>query len=258
MEKLSHAYIVSSASENARMGKAFYLAEKMLCQSSGERPCGVCRDCRKVKARVHPDLAVIERITDDKGKQKKEILVDQVRAMGADAYVIPNEAAAKVYSIKDADTMNEQAQNAALKILEEPPKGVHFILCVSNPERLLVTVRSRCVLISCAGEEDAEDESSAALADEFVALERKGDTPALTAWCFEHETLDAASLGALLLALKRRYVGLLASAEDKMRIMEIIQLIDRCARYQTVNTGVKHILGLLAVRSAAETRKAID
>lgn len=258
MEKLPHAYIVSSASENARTGKAFYLAEKMLCQADGERPCGVCRDCRKVRARVHPDLAVIERIIDDKGKQKKEILVDQVRAMGADAYVIPNEAAAKVYIIKDADTMNEQAQNAALKILEEPPRGVHFILCVSNPERLLVTVRSRCVLVSCAGEEDAEDESSAALADEFVSLERKGDIPELTAWCFEHETLDAASLGAFLLALKRRYVGLLASAEDKMRIMDIIQLIDRCARYQTVNTGVKHILGLLAVRSAAETRKTID
>lgn len=258
MEKLPHAYIVSSASENARMGKAFYLAEKMLCQADGERPCGVCRDCRKVRARVHPDLVVIERITDDKGKQKKEILVDQVRAMGADAYVIPNEAAAKVYIIKDADTMNEQAQNAALKILEEPPRGVHFILCVSNPERLLVTVRSRCVLVSCAGEEDAEDESSAALADEFVSLERKGDIPELTAWCFEHETLDAASLGAFLLALKRRYVGLLVSAEDKMRIMDIIQLIDRCARYQTVNTGVKHILGLLAVRSAAETRKTID
>ena len=258
MEKLPHAYIVSSASENARTGKAFYLAEKMLCQADGERTCGVCRDCRKVRARVHPDLAVIERITDDKGKQKKEILVDQVRAMGADAYVIPNEAAAKVYIIKDADTMNEQAQNAALKILEEPPRGVHFILCVSNPERLLVTVRSRCVLVSCAGEEDAEDESSAALADEFVSLERKGDIPELTAWCFEHETLVAASLGAFLLALKRRYVGLLVSAEDKMRIMDIIQLIDRCARYQTVNTGVKHILGLLAVRSAAETRKTID
>ena len=258
MEKLPHAYIVSSASENARTGKAFYLAEKMLCQADGERPCGVCRDCRKVRARVHPDLAVIERIIDDKGKQKKEILVDQVRAMGADAYVIPNEAAAKVYIIKDADTMNEQAQNAALKILEEPPRGVHFILCVSNPERLLVTVRSRCVLVSCAGEEDAEDESSAALADEFVSLERKGDIPELTAWCFEHETLDAASLGAFLLALKRRYAGLLVSAEDKMRIMDIIQLIDRCARYQTVNTGVKHILGLLAVRSAAETRKTID
>ena len=215
MEKLSHAYIVSSASENARMGKAFYLAEKMLCQSEGERPCGVCRDCRKVKARVHPDLAVVERITDDKGKQKKEILVDQVRAMGADAYVLPNEAAEKVYIIKDADTMNEQAQNAALKILEEPPKGVHFILCVSNPERLLVTVRSRCVLVSCAGEEDAEDENAAAMADEFVAIERKGDTPALTAWCFAHEGLDARSLGEFLLALKRPMPRLLRRSRIK-------------------------------------------
>ena len=43
-----------------------------------------------------------------------------------------------------------------------------------------------------------------------------------------------------------------------MRIMDIIRLVDRCMEYQTVNTGVKHILGLLAVRSAAETRKAID
>ena len=258
MEKLSHAYIVSSASENARMGKAFYLAEKMLCQSEGERPCGVCRDCRKVKARVHPDLAVVERTTDDKGRQKKEILVDQIRAMGADAYVLPNEAAAKAYIIKDADTMNEHAQNAALKIFEEPPAGVHFILCVSNPERLLITVRSRCVFVSCAGEEDAESGNTAALADEFVSLERRGDTAGLTAWCFAHETLDAASLGELLLALKRRYAALLTTERDKMRIMDIIRLIDRCAQYQTVNTGVKHILGLLAVRSAAETRKAID
>ena len=258
MEKLSHAYIVSSASERAREDKAFYLAAKMLCRGEGERPCGACRDCRKVRSRVHPDLAVIERISDDKGKQKKEMLVDQVRAMGADAYVLPNEAAAKVYIIKDADTMNEQAQNAALKIFEEPPKGVHFILCVSNPERLLATVRSRCVLLSCTGDEDAEDETAAALADEFVAIERRGDTPALTAWCFAHETLDARALGDLLLALKRRYTALLLSEKDKMRIMDIIRLLDRCMKYQTVNTGVKHILGLLAVRSAAETRKTID
>lgn len=152
--------------------------------------------------------------------------------MGADAYVLPNEAAEKVYIIKDADTMNEQAQNAALKILEEPPKGVHFILCVSNPERLLVTVRSRCVLVSCAGEEDAEDENAAAMADEFIALERKGDTPGLTAWCFAHETLDARSLGEFLLALKRRYAALLASQQDKMRIMDIIRLVDRCMEYR--------------------------
>lgn len=254
MEKLSHAYIVSSPSENARNAAAFELAEKMLCSSDGARPCRVCRDCRKVRAKVHPDLAVIERRIDDKGKQKKEILVDQVRAMGADAYVLPNEAQAKVYIIKDADTMNEQAQNAALKILEEPPQGVHFILCAANPERLLVTVRSRCVLLSCAGEEDAEDEEAAALADELVALEQGGNVPRLTEWCFEHEAMDARTLGRLLDALRRRYTAMLVQSPDRARIMDIIQLVDRCAEYQTVNTGVKHIFGLLAVGM----RKTID
>ncbi len=255
MEKLSHAYIVSSASESARMDKAYALAQKMLCSSEGERPCGVCRDCRKVKAHIHPDLTLIERMADDKGNRKKEILVDQVRDMGADAYVLPNEAAEKVYIIADADTMNEQAQNAALKLFEEPPAGVHFILCAANPERLLVTVRSRCVQINCAGSEEPDSEEAAELAREFFALSQSGDEPGLTAWCFEHEKLTPAQLGDFLLALKRKFVSALTSDGDKRRIMKNIELIDRCAAYQTVNTGVKHILGLLAVRSAAETRK---
>ena len=52
MEKLSHAYIVSCASESAGLEKAYELAQTMLCSSGSERPCGVCRDCRKVKARI--------------------------------------------------------------------------------------------------------------------------------------------------------------------------------------------------------------
>lgn len=255
MEKLSHAYIVSCASESAGLEKAYELAQTMLCSSGSERPCGVCRDCRKVKARIHPDLTLIERKTDDKGNLKKEITVDQVREMGADAYVLPNEAEQKVYIIRQADTMNAQAQNAALKLFEEPPEGVHFILCASNPERFLITVRSRCVQINCAGEEDSDSEEAHSLAREFFELAESGDTPGLTAWCFEHEKLSQAQLGEFLLALKRINVQALTSGGDARRIMESIELIDRCAAYQTVNTGVKHILGLLAVRSAAETRK---
>ena len=258
MEKLSHAYIVSSASEEAGLEKAYELAAKMLCSGAGDRPCGVCRDCRKIKARVHPDLTLVSQLTDDKGVRKKEILIGQIRDMSADAYVLPNEAAEKVYIIERADTMNEQAQNAALKLFEEPPRGVHFILCVQNAARLLPTVRSRCVELRCGDEADAEDESIAKLADEFVELLEGGDVPGFTAWCFEYEKMDARLLSDFLFGVKRRLTEKLKAEPDKKRIMGNIELIDRCLKYHTVNTGVKHIFGLLTVRSAMETRKQVD
>ena len=258
MEKLSHAYIVSSASEEAGLEKAYELAAKMLCSGAGDRPCGVCRDCRKIKARVHPDLTLVSQLTDDKGVRKKEILIGQIRDMSADAYVLPNEAAEKVYIIERADTMNEQAQNAALKLFEEPQRGVHVPLCVQNAARLLPTVRSRCVELRCGDEADAEDKSIAKLADEFVELLEGGDVPGFTAWCFEHEKMDARLLSDFLFGVKRRLTEKLKAEPDKKRIMGNIELIDRCLKYQTVNTGVKHIFGLLAVRSAMETRKQVD
>lgn len=258
MEKLSHAYIISSASEEAGRSRAYEMAAKMLCSAKSARPCGVCRDCRKVKARVHPDLTLVSQLVDDKGKRKNEILVDQIRDMGADAYVLPNEAAEKVYIIERADTMNEQAQNAALKLFEEPPKGVHVILCARNTERLLPTVRSRCVELRCGDSEDAEDKDIAELADEFVKLLDSGDTPKFTAWCFEHEKMESRLLPDFLFGVKRRLTEKLKISPDKKRIMANIELVDRCLLYQTVNTGVKHIFGLLAVRSATETRKQVD
>ena len=135
MEKLSHAYIVSSASEEEGLKQAVTLASKMLCSGMGKKPCGVCRDCRKIKAGVHPDLGFVRRSLDDKGNKKRDIQVDQIRDMGADAYVLPNEANGKVYIIEEAETMNESAQNAALKLFEEPPDGVHFILCPKSISR---------------------------------------------------------------------------------------------------------------------------
>lgn len=255
MEKLSHAYIVSSDSVVAGREKALLLAQKMLCSSPGKRPCGVCRDCRKVLAGVHPDLMTVRRLQDDKGNTKRDIQIDQIRDMGADAYVLPNEAQGKVYIVEEAETMNERAQNAALKLFEEPPVGVSFILCTANPEKLLITVRSRCVEIRCNAEESAEDEETAKLADEFVACLDKGSTPELTAWCMEHEKLDQRKTAEFLNCLKRRLADRLKNAEDRKTVMENIRLVDRCLEYQTVNTGVRHIFGLLAARAGVETRK---
>ena len=96
-ERVSHAYIVASASEEARRETAQRLAAAMLCESDGERPCGECRHCRKVFAGIHPDVISVAPGVDDKGRKRREILVDQVRFISADAQVMPNEARVKVY-----------------------------------------------------------------------------------------------------------------------------------------------------------------
>ena len=160
-ERVSHAYIVASASEEARRETAQRLAAAMLCESGGERPCGECRHCRKVFAGIHPDVISVAPGVDDKGRKRREILVDQVRFISADAQVMPNEARVKVYVVHDADRMNAAAQNALLKLLEEPPASAAFVLCAANPALLLPTVRSRCVLIR-RNADAAEDEQSAA------------------------------------------------------------------------------------------------
>ena len=119
--RVSHAYIVASMSEETRREAALRVAAAMLCESGGDRPCGECRHCRKVFSGIHPDVVNIAPGVDDKGRKRREILVDQVRFVSADAQVMPNEAGVKVYVIHDADLMNPAAQNALLKLLEEPP-----------------------------------------------------------------------------------------------------------------------------------------
>ena len=261
MEKLSHAYIVSSSSQETGLAKAKELASEMLCSGTGKKPCGACRDCRKIKAGVHPDLCFVRRLPNDKGGINREILVDQIRQMGADAVVLPNEASGKVYIIEEAETMNENAQNVALKLFEEPPDGVRFILCTTNPEKLLTTVRSRCALIRCNTDTDeTENAETAALADEYIRLVQNGNCAELTAWCMANDRLDARELTELLGCIESRLIQMLRYSDARAQLMANIALIERCLEYQTVNTSVKHIFGLLAVKSlpAKETRKKVD
>ncbi len=113
----------------------------MLCAASGgERPCGRCAPCRKVFSGVHPDVAVISG-----PREGKPITVDQVRALRSDAYIRPNEGERKIYLLEQADRMNQSAQNAMLKLLEEGKTAYAvFLLLAGNGGGLLQTVRSRC------------------------------------------------------------------------------------------------------------------
>ena len=253
-ERLSHAYIVSAPSREAYLPAALTLAAAAVCSGGGRVPCGQCRNCRKAESGIHPDIITIRRLTDDKGRQKREISVDQVRAVAGDACVLPNEAERKVYIIEEAETMNTAAQNAALKLLEEPPRGVIFLLCTSNPEQLLPTVRSRCVELNRNLGQAERDEEADKLAAAYIKAVSAGDRAKLLRWCAENEGLDNRSAAAFADSARALLADMLCGRKPAQglsgeSLAELLRLLERCGAYLRVNTGVKHIFGLLAVDS---------
>src|SRR5207237_9712481 len=91
----------------------------------------------------HGDVAMVRPF-------KQIIRVKPMRELEREANFRPFEGAARVFIVEDADTMNDQAANALLKTLEEPPPTSHLILTTSNPTALLATIRSRCQMIRFA------------------------------------------------------------------------------------------------------------
>jgi DNA polymerase-3 subunit delta' len=100
--------------------------------------CGRCPACTRIARGVHPDVLAIE--PNDKGNIKIEVIRDAVDRAG----YRPFEGRRRVTVIDQADGLERSAQNALLKILEEPPSGSVFLLVTALPDLLLATVRSRC------------------------------------------------------------------------------------------------------------------
>ncbi len=258
--RLPHACLVAAPTAAAALKKAGELAAAAVCSGQGPKPCGACRDCRKAFAGIHPDIITLRRQANESGKLKQNITVDQIRALSADAIVLPNEAGRKVYIIDEAETMNPAAQNAALKLLEEPPAGVVFLLCTTNALLLLPTVRSRCTLIGETGEAEAADDAAAALAQGFLRAAAAGDAAELLRWCTQNENLDTAGMAAFLDALRGELADLLCGRRKlkglaPAELMRMTELADRCAEYLKVNTNVKHLFGLLAVCALPESER---
>ncbi|MDO5547634.1 MAG: DNA polymerase III subunit [Eubacteriales bacterium] len=118
------------------------LSAALLCQSTSA-PCGTCNICRRVEQSIHPDVTLV-----DLGDS--EIKVDTARMIRSDCAVLPNESERRVFLIRHAQNMNIAAQNALLKILEEPPAYAFFILMTENASAILPTILSRCTQFALA------------------------------------------------------------------------------------------------------------
>ena len=250
----SHAVIVAGPPEEANAA-ALEMAKALLCAApeGGGKSCGACAHCRKIAAGVHPDVIVTERRKDSKGQPRREIYVEQIRDIVSSAPILPNEAARKVYIIRDAGAMNPAAQNALLKILEEPPSFVSLILAAESEAALLETVRSRCVLRRAgAPEEEPPPAEAAAWAEEYLAA--AASRVALIRFANKNAERSAAELQAFTAAVRGRLADVLCSRRSlggltKREALRLAGLMDRAEEYLRFNVGVKHVLGMLSAET---------
>ena len=252
--------IIAARTMEEAVAKAGELAQQAVCSSGGKRPCGVCRDCRKTIKKIHPDVITVGLPLDDKGKPKKEIVVEQIRTLISDAYIMPNEAARKVYIIENADLMNINAQNAALKLLEEPPAGAVLLLCAVNVPALLPTVRSRCTLINCGGSDAQDTPEMQKLALAYLAAAASGLRSKLCEFCFANEGMDVHSASEFVKCTTNILTDMLTFRRDAMglerrELLELSHLMDECRMYLKVNTAVKHIFGLILAKSLVNRKE---
>jgi hypothetical protein len=145
-ERFPHAVLLEGERGSGTDRLAAVLARAAVCLAGDGRPCGVCAGCVKALAGSHPDI-----LTLDGDGNPRAFPVDAIRRIRADAYVRPNEAPRKVFVLLGVQNMSEISQNALLKILEEPPDNVLFVLTTVSAAALLPTVRSRVQLFSAAG-----------------------------------------------------------------------------------------------------------
>src|SRR5437660_9005046 len=149
----------------AGIGKKLFaleLAKALNCRNrAGVEACDECSSCKRISNSTFPPFSEVKdnnerMIWSEHGDvsmvrpYKQIIRVKPMRELEREANFRPFEGAARVFVVEDAEYMNDQAANALLKTLEEPPPTSHLILTSANPTALLATIRSRCQIIRLA------------------------------------------------------------------------------------------------------------
>ena len=241
-----------------RLAAARLAAAAFQCQGD-RKPCGGCPACRKVEADIHPDVITV------RDEDHKNIAVDVVRSVRADAYIQPNEGARKVYLFPDCSLLTEQDQNVLLKVVEEGPPYAAFLFCAENRSQVLSTLRSRGVELQLPPEatEAAPSEEGEELCRRIGSRRRGAVTEFLVG--LERRRLDREALAdmlawargefaaALLLQYgyrdpesQREIPPFLAKNLTKAQIMSTIELLETYHGECAYNVGVGHVLGALA------------
>lgn len=134
---LSHSYLLLGEKGVGKLTMARAFAKRLLCTGEGTRPCGRCHSCIQIAADTHPDVVTIQR-------DKTALGVDAVREqLAQEIRIRPFSGERRIFIVPEAEKMTQQAQNAILKTIEEPPDYAMVLLLAEQEEALLPTIRSR-------------------------------------------------------------------------------------------------------------------
>jgi DNA polymerase III subunit delta' len=202
-ERVTHAWLFTGPPGIGKLHTARVFAAALNCPAGGD---GTCDTCRRILRGVHPDVHLIVPEGDN-------LLVEDVRAVREEASRTHHEARTAVFILDEADRLTEAAANALLKVLEEPPPQVVFVLVARSPEALVDTVPSRARTLPFV---------SLSLAELTAALRARLDLdPDQTAWA------AAASHGRLA-----RATALLTDEAARTRRSSVLDLPERLASGQ--------------------------
>lgn len=134
--KIAHAYLFSGPRGTGKTSIARLFAKALNCEEGIGHECNTCQNCKLIMEGKHPDVIEIDAASNS-GVDEVRNLIDKVRYS-------PIQSKYKVYIIDEVHMMTNSAFNALLKTLEEPPEYVIFILCTTEPYKLLPTILSRC------------------------------------------------------------------------------------------------------------------
>lgn len=161
--RVAHAYLLCGGEGSGKKTLAALMSRMFLCPEGG---CGHCPVCDKLEKGIHPDVIWLS------GASKSgNYTMEQIRDLRREALVYPNEGRRKIYILENAHRLTPNTQDAFLKILEEPPEFVVFILLCSDESKLLSTIHSRVLRLAMETPERAESER--------WLLEQTGEAPDL-------------------------------------------------------------------------------
>lgn len=135
----AHAYLFSGPVGVGKMTTARWIAQGLLCRESNTKPCLTCQSCLALTRGLHPDFYLLEPLA-----ETAAISIDQIRQLQGQISKKAFYNSFKIIIINRAEDLNQEAGNAFLKVLEEPPGRAVFFLLGNNPRSVLPTIKSRC------------------------------------------------------------------------------------------------------------------